>query len=142
MRAAYIAIEALTAVVMHVVKLAVYGWAALLTPISIATGLAIGAVMILGTSVGKRLLGRVPEHAFPLLVEAVLVVSGLQFLALGEGHRSLVEESQPSTKNDLRGSSAPPVRKSGREFESLSDKSSSGQRTTRTSIAPRALAGA
>lgn len=82
-RGAYVGTEALTAVVMHVVKLAVYGGVALLTPTSVATGLAIGAVMILGTYVGKRLLECVPERAFPLLIEAVLVVSGLQFVALG-----------------------------------------------------------
>jgi uncharacterized membrane protein YfcA len=80
---AYIGTEALTALTMHAVKLVVYGGAALLTPGAVGTGLAIGVVMVLGTYLGKLLLDRVPPRVFPRLVEAALVLSGLQLLLLG-----------------------------------------------------------
>jgi hypothetical protein len=35
---------------------------------------------VLGTYLGKRLLDRLPAHLFPLLIEAALVLSGLQSL--------------------------------------------------------------
>lgn len=77
---AYIGTEALTAVTMHLVKAGVYGGYAVLTGASTEIGLAIGAVMILGTYLGKCLLVRVPERRFPLIIEVVLLVSGLQLL--------------------------------------------------------------
>ena len=80
---AYIGTEALTAVVMHVVKLGVYRGYALVGGSSIAVGLSVGAVMILGSYLGKRLLERVPPHVFPWLIEAVLIVSGVQLLVFG-----------------------------------------------------------
>jgi uncharacterized membrane protein YfcA len=39
-------------------------------------------VLILGSYVGKRILDRVPERIFPRIIEAVLLVSGLQLLLL------------------------------------------------------------
>jgi uncharacterized membrane protein YfcA len=77
---AYVGTEALTAVTMHLVKLAVYGGYAVLSVSSVAIGLAVGAVMILGSYLGKRLLASVPERLFPLIIEVVLLVSGLQLL--------------------------------------------------------------
>lgn len=77
---AYIGTEALTAVTMHLVKVAVYGGYAVLDGSSVAIGLAIGVVMILGSYLGKQLLTRVPERLFPLIIEVVLIVSGLQLL--------------------------------------------------------------
>jgi len=82
-KGAYIGTEALTAVVMHVVKLGVYSGYSLLSPATVATGLASGTVMILGTYLGKRLLDRVPERVFQILVEVVIALSGLQFLLFG-----------------------------------------------------------
>ncbi len=82
-KGAYIGTEALSTVIMHVVKLAVYGGASLLSGTSVTTAAAIGLVMISGSYVGKRLLDRLPERVFPLLIEAVLIVSGLQFLIFG-----------------------------------------------------------
>jgi uncharacterized membrane protein YfcA len=78
--ASYIGTDALTALTMHAVKLVVYGGAAVLTAQSVATGLGIGVVMVLGTYLGKRLLARLPTRVFPLLIEAVLVISGVQLL--------------------------------------------------------------
>ena len=77
---AYIGTEALTAVTMHLVKVAVYVGYAVLDGSSVTFGLAIGTVMILGSYLGTRLLARVPERLFPFIIEVVLVVSGLQLL--------------------------------------------------------------
>ncbi|MDP9372728.1 MAG: hypothetical protein M3Q65_09810 [Chloroflexota bacterium] len=80
MKGAYIGTEALTAVTMHAVKLGVYGGYALLGPRTVGLGLAVGAVLMLGAALGKRLLDRVPERVFPRLIEGVLLVGGLQLL--------------------------------------------------------------
>jgi len=77
---AYIGTEALTAVSMHLVKVAVYGGYAVLDGSSVAIGLALGAMMILGSYLGKRLLARLPERLFPLVIDVVLVISGLQLV--------------------------------------------------------------
>lgn len=79
-KGAYIGTEALTALTMHAVKLGVYGGYALLGWRTLLTGLAVGAVLLVGAAIGKRLLDRVPERLFPRLVEVVLLVSGLQLL--------------------------------------------------------------
>jgi uncharacterized protein len=55
----------------------------LLSLTALATGVLVGLVMIAGSYVGKRLVDRLPERVFPLLVEAALVVSGLQLLLTG-----------------------------------------------------------
>lgn len=82
-KGAYIGTEALSTVVMHVTKLAVYGGYALLDMQSILVGVAIGGVMLVGSWLGKGILNRVPEAAFPYLIEAVLVVTGLLFIVKG-----------------------------------------------------------
>ncbi|MBI4298154.1 MAG: hypothetical protein HY666_00120 [Chloroflexi bacterium] len=50
---------------------------------TILVGLAIGAVMILGSYLGKRMLKRVPERLFPYVIEAVLIAAGLLFIVQG-----------------------------------------------------------
>lgn len=82
-KGAFIGTEALATVVMHVVKLAIYGGYALIGVQSILTGVAIGAVTVLGSYLGKRILDRLPERAFEWIVEGLLVVTGLQFLIFG-----------------------------------------------------------
>jgi uncharacterized membrane protein YfcA len=79
-RGAYIGTEALATVVMHVTKLAVYAGASLLGGENVAVGLVLGPVMVLGSFVGKRIVDRLSERVFVLLVEATLVVAGLRFL--------------------------------------------------------------
>ena len=81
-KGAYIGTEALTALTMHGVKLVVYGRAALLTTATVGVGLAIGVLMVAGTVIGKRLLDRMPERVFVLVIDAMLVVSGLMLLLL------------------------------------------------------------
>ncbi len=83
MKGAYIGTEALATLVMRVISLAVYGSSALLTEATLAIGLLIGIVLLIGAYVGRRILDRVPERIFPLLIELVLVVSGTHLLVFG-----------------------------------------------------------
>ena len=82
-KGAYIATEALSTVVMHVTKLVAYGNASLLAGASVAVGLALGPIMILGSFTGKRIVDRLPERAFVVIIEGVLLVAGLLFLIRG-----------------------------------------------------------
>lgn len=82
-KGAYIGTEALASFLTHIVKLVAYGGYGILAASSMVTGVAVGVFMILGSYLGKRLLDRLPERWFPPIVEAVLVVSGLQFLLRG-----------------------------------------------------------
>lgn len=83
MRNAYIGTDALATVAMQGTKLAVFGSAQVLTPGLIVAGLILIPFMIGGTVIGKRLLERVPERVFALLIEGMLVVAGLNFLING-----------------------------------------------------------
>lgn len=82
-KGAYIGTEALSTVVMHVVKLIAYRQTSVLTWHDILTGLALGPVMILGSFLGKRIVDRLPEKVFVALIELVLIVAGLMFLIRG-----------------------------------------------------------
>ncbi|HSQ29637.1 MAG TPA: sulfite exporter TauE/SafE family protein [Gemmatimonadaceae bacterium] len=82
-KGAYIGTEALATVIMHVVKLAAYRQAAVLSGDAALTGLALGPVMVLGSWSGKRILDRLPERVFVLLIEATMTAAGLLFLFRG-----------------------------------------------------------
>jgi len=82
-RNAYIGTDALSTVAMQGTKLATFGGADLLTPGIVAAGLVLVPFMILGTMIGKRLLDRLPDRAFTLMVETMLVLAGLNFLIRG-----------------------------------------------------------
>ncbi|MEO8287026.1 MAG: sulfite exporter TauE/SafE family protein [Chloroflexota bacterium] len=82
-KGAYIGTEALATVVMHVTKLVAYGGAAVLTINAVWIGLGLGSVMIVGSLVGKRILERLPERLFVVIIEGVLVFAGLTFLIGG-----------------------------------------------------------
>lgn len=82
-RGAYIGTEAMATVVMHLAKLTAYGRSSLLTLPLVGIGLAFGLVLILGSYLGKRIVDRVSERTFIVLVEATLVVAGLHFLVSG-----------------------------------------------------------
>jgi len=78
-KGAYIGTEALATVVMHVVKLIAYQGAAILTARSAAVGLALGPIMVGGSYVGKRILDRLPERVFVVVIEIVLLGAGIWF---------------------------------------------------------------
>ena len=82
-KGAYIGTEAFATVVMHVVKLAAYQGMAILSLRAIGIGLALGPIMILGSYVGKRILDRLPERVFVVIIEVVLVATGVWFLIGG-----------------------------------------------------------
>jgi len=82
-KGAYIGTEALSTVVMHIVKLIAYRQSAVLTLSAALIGLGLGPVMILGSFLGKRILDRLPEKVFVAIIEGVLIVAGLLFLVRG-----------------------------------------------------------
>ena len=82
-KGAYIGTEALCTVVMHVAKLVAYGQASILSARSVAIGVAMGPLMIAGSALGKRIVDRLPERAFVVIIEGVLVVAGVAFLVGG-----------------------------------------------------------
>jgi len=82
-KGAYIGTEALATVVMHVTKLIAYRQAAVLSAAALVTGAAIGPVMILGSYTGKRIVDRIPERVFVLIIEVTMVAAGLLFLVRG-----------------------------------------------------------
>jgi hypothetical protein len=84
LKGAYIGTEALSTVVMHVTKLVAYGQSSVLTRSDVLIGLALGPLMILGSYLGKRILDRLPERLFVLIIELVLIIAGFMFLIRGQ----------------------------------------------------------
>jgi uncharacterized membrane protein YfcA len=80
-RGAYIGTEAACALVLHLSKTVAYGGVSLLTPRVVLFGLLLTPATIAGAWVGKKLVDRLDDRVFILLVEAGLVVSGLAYLA-------------------------------------------------------------
>ena len=79
-RGAYVGTEAACVAVVHLAKTLVYRRYALVGLETGALGLAIGAVMFVGAWLGRRILERMSERAFVLLVEALLVALGILFV--------------------------------------------------------------
>lgn len=77
---AYIASEALTAFFMHVVKITMYNRLAFLGQQELVIGLFVGVAMIIGSWLGKMIIVRLPQKTFILIVEALLVISGIQLI--------------------------------------------------------------
>jgi len=75
--------EALATVVMHVTKLVAYRRVSILSFDSMVIGLLLGCVMIPGSYLGKKILDRLPERLFILLIETTLLVAGIGFLIHG-----------------------------------------------------------
>lgn len=80
---AYVASEAVTAVLMHLTKSLAYGRYAALSPGDFLRGLLIGSSLVLGSWTGRKLISRLPERWFSPLVESLLVVSALTLLLEG-----------------------------------------------------------
>jgi len=68
---------------MHVTKLVAYRRVSILSSDSIVIGVGLGCVMILGSYLGKKILDRLPERVFILLIETTLIVAGIGFLIHG-----------------------------------------------------------
>lgn len=78
---AYVASEAVAAALIHLTKCLVYGRYALLGSRDLAHGLALGSSLVLGSWTGRKLVRRLSEKTFAVLVELLLVVSALTLLA-------------------------------------------------------------
>jgi uncharacterized membrane protein YfcA len=79
-KGAYIGTEALSTVIMHVAKLVAYRESAVLPAHAVLCGLALGPIMVAGSFAGKRVVDRLPERAFVLLIDATLLAAGGMFI--------------------------------------------------------------
>lgn len=82
-KGAYIGTEALGTAVMHMTKLATYSSVSALSRTSIFLGLALGPIMVAGSFLGKRVIDRISRRTFTLVIDAVLVFSGVIFMVRG-----------------------------------------------------------
>jgi uncharacterized membrane protein YfcA len=79
-RAAYIGTEAASALTLHLTKVATYGAGDLLTGQVLLYGAALTPATLLGAWVGKKIVGRISDRLFVLLVEIGLLAAGILFL--------------------------------------------------------------
>lgn len=80
-RAAYIGTEAASALVMHLVKITAYGSLNLIDRTILVYGVLLTPSVLAGAWVGKRIVERINDRVFVLLVEVGLVGSGMFYLA-------------------------------------------------------------
>lgn len=77
---AYVATEAVTASLIHVTKVLVYSRYELLGWSRLAEGLLLGSSMVAGSWTGRRVIERLPQRWFGILVEALLLVAAVVLL--------------------------------------------------------------
>jgi uncharacterized membrane protein YfcA len=77
---AYIASEAVTAVLMHLTKSLTYSRYAALTPEDCFRGLALGGSLVVGSWTGRHVVSRLPERTFSLLVDTLLIASAVSLI--------------------------------------------------------------
>ena len=80
MRGAYVSTDALCTVGNYLTRGLVFQRYQLMTEATVVVGLYIGVIMIGGAWIGRRLLDRLSERRFLRLIEALLIVCGLQML--------------------------------------------------------------
>lgn len=80
---AYVASEAFTALAMHLTKMFVYNKYSLIGQTELYYGLFIGVAMILGSWAGKKIIEKLSREKFIILVEILLIISGLQMIITG-----------------------------------------------------------
>jgi uncharacterized membrane protein YfcA len=81
-RAAYIGTESVCAFAMHIARGAAFARYSLLTREAVAIGVLLGTTMFAGSYVARRVLDRMSDRVFLILIEALLVLMGVQFLLL------------------------------------------------------------
>ena len=79
-RGAYIGTDALATVLMQVSKLAVFGERDLIDSQIVASGLILVPFMVAGAFAGKKILDRIPESLFLLIIDVTLLFAGVKFL--------------------------------------------------------------
>ncbi|MFF5173629.1 sulfite exporter TauE/SafE family protein [Micromonospora sp. NPDC000089] len=82
-RAAYVGTEAAGAVTLHLAKLTGYAAGGLLSGQVLLLGAALTPATLLGAAAGRRIVARISDRMFVVLVEAGLVVAGALFLVGG-----------------------------------------------------------
>jgi uncharacterized protein len=82
-KAAYIGTEALTTVIMHLTKLIAYHQASVLSTHALWAGAALAPAMVAGSYLGKRIVDRLPERVFIIIIEVTLLAAGVLFLWRG-----------------------------------------------------------
>ena len=80
---AYIGTSALGMGMIQVPKLIIFGSDDLITVRVLALGIGLGAIAAVSAVLGRVILRRVPEHIFPRIITAMLLVSGVVFLIRG-----------------------------------------------------------
>ncbi len=81
----YVGTLGLSVFVIQIVKLFVFGSQDFLQPPVLLYGTLLTPCMILGTLLGKRLLDRLPEQYFIIVIEVVMTLAGLHFFLRGMG---------------------------------------------------------
>lgn len=79
-RGAFVGTESVCALGMHLSRGLAFARYSLLGADTVALGCVLGGTMFVGAWIGRRLLERMSDRVFLLLIEALLLVSGLQFL--------------------------------------------------------------
>jgi uncharacterized protein len=74
---AYVASEAVSAVLLHLAKSITYGKYAALTMGDFLRGLVLGGSLVLGSWTGRKLIDHLPEKGFSIVVEVLLVASAV-----------------------------------------------------------------
>ncbi len=77
---AYIASEAFTALTMHLTKTIIYNKYSLIGKTELLYGFFVGIAMILGSWTGKKIIEKLSREKFILLVEILLIISGIQLI--------------------------------------------------------------
>lgn len=79
-RGAFVGTESLCALGMHLSRGVAFARYALLGWDTVALGCVLGGTMFAGAWIGRRLLERMSDRVFLLIIEALLLVTGLQFV--------------------------------------------------------------
>jgi uncharacterized protein len=85
--AAFVATDAVIGMVLHLVKMIIFGSSSVLTLQQLLLGCVIGIMMIPGAYVARWLIRRMPVAVHTGLIDAVIVMGGIGFLA--QAYRSL-----------------------------------------------------
>jgi uncharacterized protein len=75
--AAVIATDALVSVAMGVIKLLVFGFSGVVTPVVLAIGLLIGVIGFFCTFIARIIVDRLPVHVHTAMLDAVVLVGGV-----------------------------------------------------------------
>jgi len=79
-RGGYIATDSMCTFAMHLARGAAFARLRVLSGETLAVGILLGLTMFLGSWIGRRLLDRMSDRIFLVVIEALVLVMGLHFL--------------------------------------------------------------